>query len=378
MKRTILAALLIGIAAQMATTAQTQPASQQKSLAATMNVYVFPAQGQAASQQSKDESECYNWAVKNTGTDPFELTKQAQAAQQQQAQAAQSAQGSGARSAAKGAAGGALIGAIAGDAGTGAAIGAATGAVTGGTVATRRRRSPSSSPRTSRRPPPSRWRISRRRSARAWRPRSTRSSTETRTSLPNPYKSLKYPRLTVDSFVVDGRGRLLLVRRGPAAVSRDLGTAGRVLRDGRRRPRTAARGRRSRRRADACGWESCSASTPSRTAIPRGHNVTVLYAARRVAREGEGRRRRGGGAVVHARASSRASTSPSTTARSSRSSWLAGLDGGRRVLLGALGAAPLEDEHLARRVELHLVPAMIATASSIVVVRLNEVEILAR
>ena len=104
MKRTILAALLIGLAAQMATKAQTQPASQQKSLAATMNVYVFPAQGQAAGQQSKDESECYDWAVKNTGTDPFELTKQAQAAQQQQAQAAQSAQGSGARGAAKGAA----------------------------------------------------------------------------------------------------------------------------------------------------------------------------------------------------------------------------------------------------------------------------------
>jgi hypothetical protein len=131
MKRTILAALLIGLAAQMATKAQTQPASQQKSLAATMNVYVFPAQGQASSQQSKDESECYDWAVKNTGTDPFELTKQAQAAQQQQAQAAQSAQGSGARGAAKGAAGGALIGAIAGDAGKGAAIGAATGAVVG-------------------------------------------------------------------------------------------------------------------------------------------------------------------------------------------------------------------------------------------------------
>jgi Glycine-zipper domain len=127
MKKTILAALLIGLAAQMATKAQTQPASQQKTLAAAMNVYVFPAQGQASSQQSKDESECYNWAVKNTGTDPFELTKQAQAAQQQQAQAAQSTQGSGARGAARGAAAGALIGGIAGDAGTGAAVGAVAG-----------------------------------------------------------------------------------------------------------------------------------------------------------------------------------------------------------------------------------------------------------
>ena len=131
MKRTLFAALLIGIAAQMATTAQTQPASQQKTLAATMNVYVFPSQGQAATQQSKDEAECYTWAVQNTGTDPFQLAKQAQAAQQQQAQTAQAAQGAGVKGAAKGAAGGALIGAIAGDAGKGAAIGAATGAVVG-------------------------------------------------------------------------------------------------------------------------------------------------------------------------------------------------------------------------------------------------------
>ena len=32
--------------------------------------------------------------------------------------------------------------------------------------------------------------------------------------MPNPYKSLWYPRLTVDSFVRDRRGRLLLVQRG--------------------------------------------------------------------------------------------------------------------------------------------------------------------
>ncbi|HTO75883.1 MAG TPA: glycine zipper family protein [Thermoanaerobaculia bacterium] len=131
MKRTFLAALLIGIAAQMATKAQTQPASQQKTLAATMNVYVFPSQGQAATQQSKDEAECYTWAVQNTGTDPFQLAKQAQAAQQQQAQTAQATQGAAVKGAARGAAGGALIGGIAGDAGKGAAIGAATGAVVG-------------------------------------------------------------------------------------------------------------------------------------------------------------------------------------------------------------------------------------------------------
>jgi hypothetical protein len=111
--------------------AQTQPASAQKSVAATLNVYVFPQQGQTASVQSKDEAACYDWAVQNSGIDPFQLSKQTQQ-QQQQAQAqAQGAQGSGVRTAARGAAAGALIGGIAGDAGTGAAAGAAAGAVAG-------------------------------------------------------------------------------------------------------------------------------------------------------------------------------------------------------------------------------------------------------
>lgn len=109
--------------------------AQTKTLAATLNVYVFPQAGQNASAQSQDESQCYSWAVQNTGSDPFQLQKQQQAQQQQaasaQAQGSSPAQGSGARGAAKGAAGGALIGAMAGDAGKGAAIGAATGAVVG-------------------------------------------------------------------------------------------------------------------------------------------------------------------------------------------------------------------------------------------------------
>lgn len=45
-----------------------------------MDSYVFPADGQDAPQHSKDEAACYEWAVGNTGTDPFELAKQAQAA----------------------------------------------------------------------------------------------------------------------------------------------------------------------------------------------------------------------------------------------------------------------------------------------------------
>jgi YMGG-like Gly-zipper len=135
MKRIVTAAALIGLAFQWPSQAQTQQPAAQKTLAATMSVYVFPSQGQSASVQSQDEAQCYSWAVQNTGVDPFQLAKQAQAQQQQtaaaQQQASQAAQGSGIKGAAGGAATGALIGAIAGDAGKGAAIGAASGAVIG-------------------------------------------------------------------------------------------------------------------------------------------------------------------------------------------------------------------------------------------------------
>ena len=110
--------------------------AQGQSLAATMDVYVFPADGQDASAQSKAEAECYEWAVGNVGTDPFDLSKQEEANQQQaeadQQAAAQAGRGSGARGAVRGAAAGALIGEIANDdASEGAAWGAAAGAVRG-------------------------------------------------------------------------------------------------------------------------------------------------------------------------------------------------------------------------------------------------------
>ena len=125
-----LIAILIAVGAPLAASAQ------QQSLASTMDVYVFPAEGQESSQQSKDEAECYEWAAGNTGVDPFSLADQEQA-NQQQAQAdmqaaEQAGQGSGARGAVRGAAAGALIGEIANDdASEGAAWGAAAGAVRG-------------------------------------------------------------------------------------------------------------------------------------------------------------------------------------------------------------------------------------------------------
>jgi len=82
--------------------------AQAQTLGSTMDVYVFPAEGQDSGQQSQDEAACYEWAVGNTGSDPFDLAKQEQSdAQQAQAEAQaaeQVGQGSGARSAVRGAA----------------------------------------------------------------------------------------------------------------------------------------------------------------------------------------------------------------------------------------------------------------------------------
>ena len=132
MKRSVLSALAVAISFGLLATAQ----AQDKSLSSTMEIFVFPTEGQDSSQQSKDEVECYEWAVGNAGVDPFDLSKQKEADQQQaqaEQQAAQQAgQGSGARGALRGAAAGALIGEIANDdASEGAAWGAAAGAVRG-------------------------------------------------------------------------------------------------------------------------------------------------------------------------------------------------------------------------------------------------------
>jgi 8-oxo-dGTP diphosphatase len=105
--------------------------------------------------------------------------------------------------------------------------------------------------------------------------------------MPNPYKSLKYPRLTVDAFIRDRRGRLLLVRRGRPPFEGSWALPG-----------------------GFCEWkettESCCAreaqeetglkvkvgsllgvySDPDRD--PRGHNVTVLYGAKPISGKAKG------------------------------------------------------------------------------------------
>ncbi len=118
--------------------------AQNATLAASIGVSVFPAAGQDATQQSIDEAQCYNWAVGNSGSDPFQLTQQAaqQAASADQAmrQAEQAGSGSAGRSAATGAVTGALVGSVFGNKGRKSTRrAAATGALVGGASGSARR-----------------------------------------------------------------------------------------------------------------------------------------------------------------------------------------------------------------------------------------------
>ncbi len=81
--------------------------------------FVYPAKGQSAQQQKKDEAECYTWAVQQSGFDPAKAPPPQQAAQPPTT-ATGTTRGAGVR----GAATGAIVGGVAGDAGAGAAAGA--------------------------------------------------------------------------------------------------------------------------------------------------------------------------------------------------------------------------------------------------------------
>jgi hypothetical protein len=86
---------------------------------------VYPAKGQDQAQQNKDEGECHQWAVKNTGVDPAQLAAETSSGEVYTRQHAELG------GAARGGLLGLGIGAIAGDAGKGAGIGALVGAVGG-------------------------------------------------------------------------------------------------------------------------------------------------------------------------------------------------------------------------------------------------------
>jgi hypothetical protein len=98
-----------------------------QSISSSLGMAPYPAKGQSAQQQNKDEGECYAWAKQQTGIDPV-------AAASAPAPAPGPATGGGerVRGAARGAVGGAAIGAIADDTGKGAAIGAVAGTMAGG------------------------------------------------------------------------------------------------------------------------------------------------------------------------------------------------------------------------------------------------------
>lgn len=89
------------------------------------NLYIYPAKGQSAEQQKKDESACSSWAAQQTGYDPANPPKVATPPPPMPT-------GGLVRGGLRGAAIGAAGGAIGGDAGEGAAIGATTGAMLGG------------------------------------------------------------------------------------------------------------------------------------------------------------------------------------------------------------------------------------------------------
>lgn len=129
----LVAMATVTCSASAQTPAAIAPPTGQKSLAATLNVYAFPSNGQSSSDQAKDEGDCYKWAAQETGADPFEANKQVAQAQQQAAQQQQQVQQATAGAGAKGAVGGAVVGtavgAVAGDAGKGAAIGAGAGLI---------------------------------------------------------------------------------------------------------------------------------------------------------------------------------------------------------------------------------------------------------
>jgi OmpA family protein len=95
---------------------------------------IYPAKGQTAEQQNRDQYECHQWAVQQTGFDPSNPSSTSQASASNQRQGPLLGKGSqpnALRGGARGAALGAVGGAIAGDAGKGAAAGAAVGGLGG-------------------------------------------------------------------------------------------------------------------------------------------------------------------------------------------------------------------------------------------------------
>jgi hypothetical protein len=92
-----------------------------QSVGAIAEQFVYPAKGQSAQQQKKDEGECHVWAAQQSRYDPTNPPSQSAAAKPPTT-ATGTTPGAGVRGAARGAIVGEIVG---GDAGAGAAAGAA-------------------------------------------------------------------------------------------------------------------------------------------------------------------------------------------------------------------------------------------------------------
>jgi len=95
----------------------------------------------------------------------------------------------------------------------------------------------------------------------------------------NPYTNRKMPRVTVDAWVRDRRGRVLLVQRGRPPYRGRWGLPGGFCEWKETTERCCARETREETGLTVRVGELLGVySRPDRD--PRGHNVTVLYAAR--------------------------------------------------------------------------------------------------
>jgi len=127
MKKSVVASMMFGLLAVLLCVIVVGENASAESISGSLGVAAYPAKGQSADQQNKDEGECFAWAKKQTGIDPV-----ATAAAPTKQEGPAVGGGQRVRGAARGAAGGAVIGAVAGDAGKGAAVGAVAGTMVGG------------------------------------------------------------------------------------------------------------------------------------------------------------------------------------------------------------------------------------------------------
>ena len=103
----------------------------------------------------------------------------------------------------------------------------------------------------------------------------------------DPFKNKKLPRLTVDSFVKDRRGRVLLVRRGRPPFRGMWALPGGFCEWGETTEACCARETLEETGVTVTVGKLLGVySDPDRD--PRGHTVTVLYAARPVRGEAKG------------------------------------------------------------------------------------------